>query len=133
MVNSAPALVRVLERERTAVGLDDPEAHREPDPDTDARGLGGEIGLEDARAYRLRDPRTVVGDHDVDGIGAEVEAAIARRMPEVCARIDALWADPTPAHDYARIDVPVWLHQHGHRFWSALFQHNRRQQHGQRC
>ncbi len=36
-------------------------------------------------------------------------AAIARRMPEVCARIDALWADPTPAHDYARIDVPVLL------------------------
>jgi hypothetical protein len=36
-------------------------------------------------------------------------AAIARRMPELCAQLDAEIADPTPLAGYARIDVPVWL------------------------
>ncbi|MGH8582479.1 MAG: alpha/beta fold hydrolase [Gammaproteobacteria bacterium] len=32
--------------------------------------------------------------------GAWFRAAIARFMPDVCARIDAPWADPTPAHGH---------------------------------
>ena len=36
-------------------------------------------------------------------------AAIARRIPELCARLDAEIADPTRLAGYARIDVPVWL------------------------
>ena len=36
-------------------------------------------------------------------------AAIARRIPELCAQLDAEIADPTPLAGYARIDVPVWL------------------------
>lgn len=36
-------------------------------------------------------------------------AAIARRIAELCAQIDAQCADPTPLVEYARIDVPVRL------------------------
>jgi len=43
------------------------------------------------------------------GLSTRERATIARRMPELCAQIDAQWADLTPLAGYARIDVPVWL------------------------
>jgi pimeloyl-ACP methyl ester carboxylesterase len=43
------------------------------------------------------------------GLRVQERAAIARRMPELCAQLDAQLADPTPLAGYARIDVPVWL------------------------
>ncbi len=42
-------------------------------------------------------------------LSTQERAAIARRMPELCAQLDAQFADPTPLAGYARIDVPVWL------------------------
>ncbi|MGH8587355.1 MAG: alpha/beta fold hydrolase, partial [Gammaproteobacteria bacterium] len=43
------------------------------------------------------------------GLSTQERAAIAWRMPEVCAQLDAQFADPTPLAGYARIDVPVRL------------------------
>jgi pimeloyl-ACP methyl ester carboxylesterase len=43
------------------------------------------------------------------GLSTRDRAAIARRIPELCAQLDAEIADPTPLAGYARIDVPVWL------------------------
>ena len=43
------------------------------------------------------------------GLFTQERAAIARRMPELCAQLDAQLSDPTPLAGYARIDVPVWL------------------------
>ena len=43
------------------------------------------------------------------GLRVQERAAIARRMPELCAQLGAQVADPTPLAGYARIDVPVWL------------------------
>ena len=43
------------------------------------------------------------------GLSAQARAAIARRMPALCAQLDAQFSDPTPLAGYARIDVPVWL------------------------
>ena len=43
------------------------------------------------------------------GLSVPERAAIARRMPELCAQLDAQLADPTPLAGFGRIDVPVWL------------------------
>ncbi|MGQ0595404.1 MAG: alpha/beta fold hydrolase [Gammaproteobacteria bacterium] len=43
------------------------------------------------------------------GLSTQERAAIARRMPALCAQLDAQCADPTPLAGYAGIDVPVWL------------------------
>lgn len=43
------------------------------------------------------------------GMSVQERAAIARRMPELCAQLGAQVADPTPLAGYARIDVPVLL------------------------
>ncbi len=43
------------------------------------------------------------------GLSTQERAAIAWRMPEVCAQLDAQFSDPTPLAGYARIDVPVRL------------------------
>jgi pimeloyl-ACP methyl ester carboxylesterase len=43
------------------------------------------------------------------GLSTQERAAIARRMPELCAQVGAQVADPTPLAEYARVDVPVWL------------------------
>lgn len=43
------------------------------------------------------------------GLSTRERAGIARRMPELCAQLDAQFADPTPLAGYARIDVPVSL------------------------
>ena len=43
------------------------------------------------------------------GLSVQERAAIAWRMPELCAQLHAQLADPTPLAGYARIDVPVWL------------------------
>ena len=43
------------------------------------------------------------------GLSTQERAAIAWRMPELCAQLDAQFADPTPLARYARIDAPVRL------------------------
>ena len=43
------------------------------------------------------------------GLSAQERAAIVRRMPALCAQLDAQLSDPTPLAGYARIDVAVWL------------------------
>ena len=43
------------------------------------------------------------------GLSVQERAAIAHRMPALCAQLDAQLAEPTPLAGYARIDVPVWL------------------------
>ena len=43
------------------------------------------------------------------GLSVQERAAIAHRMPALCAQLDAQLADPTPASAYAGIDVPVLL------------------------
>ncbi len=53
-------------------------------------------------------------DHAAGGeawerLSAQERAVIGKRMPEICAQIDAVLADSTPPEDYARIDTPVLL------------------------
>ena len=63
------ALGRAVDRQRAAVGFDDAEAHRQSDARADARGLGGEVGLEYPRAKMRRNAGPVVGDRDADHVG----------------------------------------------------------------
>jgi pimeloyl-ACP methyl ester carboxylesterase len=58
-------------------------------------------------ALRYVDHRS--GPDAWQGLSTRERAAIARRMPELCAQLDAQLADPTPLAEFARIDVPVWL------------------------
>ena len=43
------------------------------------------------------------------GLSVQERAAIARRMPKLCAQLNAQFSDRTPLAGYARIDVPIWL------------------------
>ncbi len=43
------------------------------------------------------------------GLSTQERAATAWRMPELCAQLDAQFADPTPLAGYARINAPVRL------------------------
>ena len=58
-------------------------------------------------ALRYVDDRS--GPDAWQGLSVQERAAIAWRMPELCAQLDAQLSDPTPLAGYARIDVPVWL------------------------
>src|SRR3954463_13868645 len=65
---------RTVDAERSAVGFHDAEAHREPHPRADADRLGGEVGLEDARAQLRWNARPAVGDADPDSLAGRVVA-----------------------------------------------------------
>jgi pimeloyl-ACP methyl ester carboxylesterase len=58
-------------------------------------------------ALRYVDHRS--GPDAWQGLSTRERAAIAWRMPELCAQLDAQVADRTPLAGFARIDVPVRL------------------------
>jgi pimeloyl-ACP methyl ester carboxylesterase len=74
-----------------------------------AHGYGAAVALKLAYRRRKRIGGLVLYFVDPGSRYVALDILVLRRMPELCAQLDAQFADPTPLAEYARIDAPVRL------------------------